>query len=53
MKKRINITVDEFILKKVDEMAKNRGIDRSTMFSILVYDAQLNELLSLYKKNEE
>lgn len=39
MKKRVNISIEEHVLTKVDEMAKQRGIDRSTMISILIYDA--------------
>ena len=39
MKKRINITMEEWLIDKVDKMAKDRGIDRSSMLSILVYDA--------------
>lgn len=39
MKKRVNITMEESILSKLDKLAKDRGIDRSTMLSILVYDS--------------
>lgn len=39
MKKRVNITVEEHVLRKLDEMAKERGIDRSTMISVLVFDS--------------
>ena len=36
MKKRINITIDEKSLNMLDDMAKDRGIDRSTMVTLLV-----------------
>lgn len=39
MKKRINVTLEEHILHTVDRLAKERGIDRSTMISILIYDS--------------
>lgn len=39
MKKRINVTLEEHILKTVDRLARERGIDRSTMISILIYDS--------------
>ena len=39
MKKRVNITIEDHVLNKVDEMARERGIDRSTMISVLIYDA--------------
>lgn len=39
MKKRVNMTIEESILKKLDQMAADRGIDRSTMVQILVYDS--------------
>lgn len=40
MKKRVNFTIEEHVLEKLDKMAKDRGIDRSTMISILVYDSE-------------
>lgn len=39
MKKRVNVTLEEHIVQTVDMLAKERGIDRSTMISILIYDA--------------
>ena len=36
MKKRINITIDEKSLNMLDDMAQERGIDRSTMITLLV-----------------
>ena len=39
MKKRINFTIEESVLNKLDQMAKDRGIDRSTMISVLIYDS--------------
>lgn len=39
MKKRINITIEDHVLNMVDELAKSRGIDRSTMISVLIYDS--------------
>ena len=45
MKKRVNFTIEESVLAKLDKMAKDRGIDRSTMISVLIYDsAQIIEL---------
>lgn len=45
MKKRINVTMEQWLVDTVDKMAKERGIDRSSMISILVYDA--NQLVEL------
>lgn len=42
MKKRINITMEDWLIKKVDDLSKARGIDRSTALSILVYDQLCN-----------
>lgn len=39
MKKRVNVTLEEHILQTVDRLAKERGIDRSTMISVLIYDS--------------
>lgn len=39
MKKRVNFTIEEHVLEKLDKMAKDRGIDRSTMISVLIYDS--------------
>ena len=39
MKKRVNITIEEKMLNTLDKMAEERGVDRSTMISILVYDS--------------
>lgn len=45
MKKRVNFTIEEHVLDKLDQMAKERGIDRSTMISVLIYDsAQIIEI---------
>lgn len=38
MKKRVNITIEDWLLKSLDEEAKKRGLDRSTLLSMLVYD---------------
>lgn len=51
MKKRINITLEESIIEKVDILAKVRGIDRSTMISILIYDSY--DLLELRMQGED
>lgn len=42
MKKRINITMEDWLIKKVDDLSKARGLDRSTVLSILVYDQLAN-----------
>lgn len=42
MKKRINITMEDWLIKNVDDLSKARGIDRSTALSILVYDQLCN-----------
>lgn len=39
MKKRVNFTIEERVLAKLDKMADDRGIDRSTMISVLIYDS--------------
>ena len=36
MKKRINITLDDKSLFIVDHMAEDRGIDRSSMITLLI-----------------
>lgn len=48
MKKRVNFTIEEHVLQKLDNMAKERGIDRSTMISILIYDSE--SLLDLLRQ---
>lgn len=39
MKKRVNFTIEEHVLERLDKMAEARGIDRSTMISVLIYDS--------------
>ena len=51
MKKRINITIEDHVLNKIDSMAKERGIDRSTMISILAFDSY--QLLDLKKSGDD
>lgn len=50
MKKRVNITVEDRLLKILDNMAEERGVDRSTMISLMIYDS--NVLVELQKNTE-
>lgn len=53
MKKRVNFTIEEHVLDNLDKMAKDRGIDRSTMISVLIYDfANIVELRDKLEKGE-
>lgn len=50
MKKRVNITIEDWLLDCIDRAAKKRGIDRSTLLSILAYD---NVYLDEFVKEHE
>lgn len=53
MKKRVNITIEEWLLECIDRAAKRRGIDRSTFLSMLVYDnVYLDEFAKEHEKDE-
>lgn len=40
MKKRINISISEFVLSELDDLAKEYGFDRSAMIAYLVLKEQ-------------
>ena len=47
MKKRVNVTLEQHVLEILDHMAKDRGISRSSMLSVLILD----EVNDYYKRN--
>lgn len=43
MKNRVNITIDKKTLYIIDEMAKDRGIDRSSMITLCIREKDLKD----------
>lgn len=53
MKKRVNITIEGWLLDCIDRAAKNRGIDRSTLLSIIAYDhVYLEEFIKEHENDD-
>ena len=40
MKKRVNISLNDFVLSELDSLAEKYGVDRSAMITILVLKEQ-------------